>query len=98
MHCVGTRMPWIPLELHWDELGWNWHGTKMQLVHCGVLGQHWNALGGIWDGIGIALGFTGLHWNSTGMAPERIGVVLGHFWDALGECSHALGCIWDVLG
>lgn len=51
-----------------------------------------------WDGTGIALGFNGLHWNSTGMAPERIEVVLGHFWDALGECSHALGCIWDVLG
>lgn len=51
-----------------------------------------------WDGTGIALGFNGLHWNSTGMAPERIEVVLGHFWDALGEGSHALGCIWDVLG
>lgn len=72
--CLGTRMPWIALESHWDELGWNWHGTKMQSVHCNVLGQHWNALGGIWggsrmhwDGTGTFLGCTGggvqTHWN-----------------------------------
>lgn len=73
----------------------------MQVVHCSVLGQHWNALGGIWDGNRMLWDGTEIALGYTGMARVWHQDELGLCWDISGmhwECSNALEWIWGVLG